>query len=73
MQTFEAAYLDNIMLEAPLLCFQWYNVVDVLEKACDGVSLEAIRFGYIPQNIGSGQAIALHCQSEAHVGRVESR
>jgi hypothetical protein len=73
VQTLEPPYLDNIVLQSPLLCLERYDVVDVFEKACDGVCLRAVRVWHIPENVRSRKAVALYCEPQAHVGRVQSR
>lgn len=73
MQTFETSHFNNIVLETPMLRLERQHVVDVFEQSCDGVGLGGVGVWYVPQNIRGRQAIALHCQSETHVGRVDSR
>jgi hypothetical protein len=73
VQTLEASHLDDIMLQAPVLCFQRYYVVDIFEKAGDGIRLRAVRFGYVPEDVRSRNVIPLDGEPETHVGRVESR
>jgi hypothetical protein len=73
VQTLKPAHLDDIVLQAPLLGFQRYHVVDVFEQAGDCVCLRAIRLGHVPEHVGGGDTVALDGESEAHVEDVESR
>lgn len=73
VQTLKPCYLDNIVLQTPVLCLEWDDVVDVFEQARDGVCLCAVRVRYIPEYICGRKTIPLYRQSEAHLGRVMSR
>jgi len=48
-------------------------MVDVFKQARDGICRAAVGLGHVPQDIGGGQAVALHGEAEAHPGRVKSR
>jgi hypothetical protein len=73
VQTLETSHFDDIMLQAPLLCFQRYYVVDIFEKAGDGIRLRAVRLWHVPEDVRSRNVVPLDCEPETHVGRVESR
>jgi hypothetical protein len=73
VQALEASHFDDIVFKTPLLSLEWYDVVDVLEKARDGVCLGAVGIRDIPENVCSRKAIPLDSESKAHGGRDESR
>jgi hypothetical protein len=70
VQTLEASHLDDIVLQAPVLCLEWYYVVNVFEQAGDGVRLRAVRLGHVPEDVGSRNVVPLDGEAEAHGGRV---
>jgi hypothetical protein len=73
VQAFKTSYFDDIVFKTPLLGLKWYDLVDVLEKARDGVCLGAVRLRDIPENVCSRKAVPLDSESKAHGGRDKSR
>jgi hypothetical protein len=59
MQTLEASYFDNVVFKTPLLSLERYHLIDVLQKARDGVCLGAVCIWDVPENIGSRKIIPL--------------
>lgn len=72
VQTLEAAHLDDIVLQTPVLCLERDDEVHVFEQTRDGVCLCAVGLGHTPHDVGGREAVSLHRQSEPHVG-VSSR
>jgi hypothetical protein len=60
VQTLEAAHLDDIVLQAPVLCLQRDNVVDIFEQTRDCVCLRTVRLRHAPEYVGNRQAIPLY-------------
>ena len=66
VQALEAAQLDNIVLQAPMLRLERDDEVDILKQPRDGVCRCAVRLRDAPQDVGGGQAVALDRKTQPH-------
>lgn len=71
VQTLKSAHLDDIVLEAPVLCLERHNEIDVFQQPSDCVCACAVRVGDAPEDVCGGQAVALDREAQTHrCGRV---
>lgn len=68
MQALESSDCDDIIFQAPFVCFEREGLVHGFEQLRDGLLLLGVGDG--PEGGDGGEFVALDAQAEAHVGRV---